>query len=439
MNEKGGYDTDVMANNKHLTLSERIIIETGVNNNSSKTAIAQTLGKDPSTIGKEISLHRFESHRCSLSRECNNYKDCHYDRKCGIDCDAYEPFFCKRRDKSPGVCNGCSSYSHCRYSKYRYSADQAQHEYEMSLHQSRQGFNTTTDELKRIGNIMKPLLDQGLSVYVIKENHPEIKESEKTLYTYIESGIFKDVGIDIGPMDLRRQVNRKLPTTKAVLYKLRQDRSCLISRKYEDYKAYMKENPDTRVVEMDTVYNDVENGPFIQTFKLMNYSFLFALYQEDREALAMNEGVLKLEEIMTPELFQKEVQVLLTDRGSEFLKMPDIERNDEDIIRTRVFYCDPMASHQKGSLENNHIELRYICPKEYDLKALGLTGQEALNLALSHVNSFPKENLNGHTPFEVLKFFNPELYEKLIAFGLQVIEKDQVILKPSLLSMFRMK
>ena len=38
----------------HLTLEERRIILTGITNGSTKTAIAQTIGKDKSTVGKEI-------------------------------------------------------------------------------------------------------------------------------------------------------------------------------------------------------------------------------------------------------------------------------------------------------------------------------------------------------------------------------------------------
>ncbi|WP_083806103.1 MULTISPECIES: helix-turn-helix domain-containing protein, partial [Clostridia] len=48
----------------HLTLQERRIILTGITNGSTKTAIAQTLGKDKSTIGKEIKLHRKLTHKC---------------------------------------------------------------------------------------------------------------------------------------------------------------------------------------------------------------------------------------------------------------------------------------------------------------------------------------------------------------------------------------
>lgn len=110
-----------------------------------------------------------------------------------------------------------------------------------------------------------------------------------------------------------------------------------------------------------------------------------------------------------------------------------METDSEGARRTRVFYCDPMQSGQKGSLENNHILLRYILPKGTDLRALGLDGQEALNLALSHVNSFPVEKLGGKSPLELTEFMYHDLYERLIQFGIQKIEKDRVILKPCLL------
>ena len=63
------------ANNSfsHLTLDERRIILTGITNGSSKTAIAQTIGKDKSTVGKEIKLHRSLTHKCKMPLECNNY------------------------------------------------------------------------------------------------------------------------------------------------------------------------------------------------------------------------------------------------------------------------------------------------------------------------------------------------------------------------------
>ena len=101
--------------------------------------------------------------------------------------------------------------------------------------------------------------------------------------------------------------------------------------------------------------------------------------------------------------------------------------------RTRVFYCDPMRSNQKGSLENKHIELRYICPKQTDLYELGLTNQEKLNLVLSHLNSSPCEKLAGKTPFEFAQFMFPALVSMFHQFNILQIAKDEVVLKPFLL------
>ena len=66
----------------------------------------------------------------------------------------------------------------------------------------------------------------------------------------------------------------------------------------------------------------------------------------------------------------------MTVRGTEFTLADAIEHRNDGTMRTRIFYCDPMQSTQKGSLENNHEEIRYICPKGTDLHKLGLNGQD---------------------------------------------------------------
>ncbi|MFR3386666.1 MAG: helix-turn-helix domain-containing protein [Lachnospiraceae bacterium] len=76
----------------HLTLEERRIILTGITNNSTKTAIAQTIGKDKSTVGKEIKLHRVLTHKCKMPLECNNYRKCTFGRNCTLDCPEYSSF-----------------------------------------------------------------------------------------------------------------------------------------------------------------------------------------------------------------------------------------------------------------------------------------------------------------------------------------------------------
>ena len=416
----------------HLSAEERRIIETGIRHGSTKTAIAKTIGKDNSTVGKEIKLHRKLKFKCSLPRECANYRHCKYGRECFPECEDYEQYTCKRRDRSPGACNGCSNYSRCRFDKYIYDPADAQHEYRMTLVDSRSGYNITTKEAKVLGEKIQPLLKQGLSPYAILRAHPEIKLSEKTLYTYIENKVFEGLA-DIGPMDLRRQVNRKMSKKKANDYKKREDRRYLIGRNYKDYQAYMKENPDAFVTQMDTVYNDVSDGPYIQTYKFVRGGFLFALIHAEKTASAMTEGVNQLETVLGSNVFRKYVHVLLTDRGGEFAAANAMETGIDGLRRTRVYYCDPMQSGQKGTLENNHIELRYVLPKECDLRGIGLVDQDALNTVLNHVNSLPVEKFGGKSPFDIIEFMYPDLYEKLTAFGLRKIPVDQINLTPSLL------
>ena len=52
-------------------------------------------------------------------------------------------------------------------------------------------------------------------------------------------------------------------------------------------------------------------------------------------------------------------------------RAPDYS-NDE--VRTRIYYCDPNRSDQKGALEKNHEYIRYVLPKgtSFESKRLNL-------------------------------------------------------------------
>lgn len=420
------------SNNKnlHLTVQERIIIEKGIENGSTKAAIALTIGKDKSTVGKEIKKHRELVHKSSYKINCANMKNCSHNHVCD-NCADFKPFTCNRRDRSPGACNGCSKYTHCRYDKYRYKADFSHKKYREDLVDSRTGINMSYEECKAMADIIVPLIKAGHSPYHIVTNHPELNISEKTLYNYIENGIFREFGLlDI---DLRIKTKRKITKKASNKYKKREDKKYLNGRTYDDFINYTAENKNLSVVEMDTVYNNGSTGPFMQTFKFLDYSFMFIVYQEEKTAKSMVEGVDFLEKILGEDLFSEEVAIIKTDRGSEFCDAEGFEKEENESRRTRIFYCDPMASGQKGSLENNHKEIRYICPKENDLKDLELNSQEKANLIVSHINSQSKEHLKGKSPVEVMEFMNPALYQKFKDFGIERINKDNIVLKPYLL------
>jgi IS30 family transposase len=229
-----------------------------------------------------------------------------------------------------------------------------------------------------------------------------------------------------------------MPKKKEVEYKKRKDNRYLIGRTKDDLEAFMKQQSDlgnhVSVVEMDTMYNDVSKGPFLQTFKFVDPMFAFAVFHEEKTAAAMTDGVNLLDRILGPELFDRLCTVIKPDRGSEFSDPEGIERRADGSLRTHVFYCDAMASWQKPHVENKHVEYRYILPNGADLRALGLTSQKALNLVLSHLNSRTLESIpSGKTPFMYARFFYPELVERMAAFGIEEVDSDYVLLKPQLL------
>ena len=191
--------------NSHLTLEDRRIIQKGIENNSSKQSIADTLGKEIKNY-RSLAYSSAYPVDCILFSKCKN-RDTY---QCNSSCASYKKFTCNRRDRSPGACNGCSKYRGCRFTKYRYIAESSHHEYRELLVDSIVGINADKEDIVELGNLIKPLLDKGHSLYAILQNHPEIKLSEKTLYNCIESGVFQEAGVSINCLDLKK--NTKIKT-----------------------------------------------------------------------------------------------------------------------------------------------------------------------------------------------------------------------------------
>ena len=426
----------------HLTKDDRLQIEVGIKQGFSKKTMGELTGKDPTTIAKEIQLHRKPYSSSFLySIDCKNYKACK-DRKkysaacCSPQCEHYQAFQCKRRDHTPGACNGCADMHSCHYQKYIYHAEEAHTAYRYTLEDARKGENLTTKEAMEIGAVLKEGLGKGQSIYHIVQNHPEINVCERTLYNYMERGTLGTA--DIHYVDLRRAAKRKkrqkMSKKTSGQYKKRKDNKHLIGRKYEDFVDFMEKHPDASILQMDTVYNNVSEGPFIQTFLIWDTSTLIGFLHDKKTSENMLAGINKLENILGKELFKEVAVVTATDRGSEFMLADEAEHDSDGNIRTHLFYCDPLASGQKGSLEQKHTLLRYVCAKGRDLRDdIGLRTQDDLNIVLSHIGSYALKELYGQSGLGACRFMKPAVYEALRNFGIVEIPADKVYLKEDLL------
>lgn len=407
--------------NTHLTLDDRKQIQEGLEKELTRTEISKIIKKDISTVAKEIKLRR----KLKPRNRFNNPITCTHFKECGIchgECSEYEEIKCSRRDRKVGVCNLCSKINTCRLDKYFYYAQKAHEDYLYTLKDSREGVNLNTKEMFEIIDIIKPLLKQGQSIYQILKNHPEINLCAKTLYMYIESGIFKDYGVDV--FLLRRQVAMRARKKM----KKRKEPVNYEGRRYKDYLEFIKNNPSIPTTQMDTVYNH-QDGPYIQTFIFQNTNLMIGFLHTEKTSLSMASSLDFLQDKLEND-YSKLFSLLLTDRGSEFEKYDLFEINTSTgEIRGNIFYCDPQTPSQKPNVENNHNYVRDIIPNKKSLKNLT---QEDIDLMFSHINSTPRAALNGKTPYEAFEFlYGKEMLDKL---NVQKIEKDMVTLQPYLLN-----
>lgn len=200
---------------KHLTIENRLFIEESLNHGLTLKYISDQLGKDTTTISKEVKRNRIlKLSNTEFKGGCINRKHCSKKKLCSdsctnqckhcinLNCMRICPDFknktCSHIMKFPHVCNGCETRLTCKLDKYKYSARQADAAYRDKLVVTRQGINLTEEELKALDNLVTPLLKQGQPIAHIYANHKdEIKCSERTLYTYIDMNLFEARNIDL--------------------------------------------------------------------------------------------------------------------------------------------------------------------------------------------------------------------------------------------------
>ena len=437
--EGGSMSRYIPGNQKHLTLEDRKYIERSLNEGLAFKEIAKYLCKDPTTISKEIRLHRadylyrkgtfYNAHNFCIHRyNCQKTNVCDKIILCGIKCrscticNQHCPSFvrerCNRLDQAPYVCNGCpKAVSRCTIPcKYRYDAVYADRMYREKLVDSRSGINMTRHERREKDRIISPLVFQGQSPYQIITNHPELDMSVRSLYTYLEQGLFTARNVD-----LKRKVKfkpRKAHKTQIT------NREIFSNRMYSDFLTLHLDN----WAEMDTVHSSRDSKRVLLTFFIKREKLFLAFLMNRCTKGAVRLVFDRLEKRLGTYDFLKLFSTIVTDRGSEFGDPNSLETGITGVERSSIYYCDPMRSGQKGGVENAHTLLRMVLPKGTSFSFLT---QWDVNLIVNHINSTPRECLGGRTPYEMaLKSYGEMLLKEL---QLRPISPDEVNLTPKLI------
>jgi len=430
-------------NRKYLTLSQRIIIEKGLNDNESFATIAKKINKDPSTISKEIRRHISYHIKRDMNKNipCNHLSKCRVRSLCNrsmcnllckqcndIDivcksiCTQYEEATCSKLSKPPYVCNACRKRSNCLLKKSLYFAQYAEDIYRDVLVSSREGINQSPADIAALDILISPLLKKGQSIAHIYAHHgSEIPCCRKTLYNYIDKSILLARNID-----LRRRVRykvRKTPTRVSIAA-----REFRVGRTYEDFLQLIKEQPHTNVVEMDTVEGSKLNGnKVLLTMMFRNCSLMLIFLLEEKTQECVIEVFDFLCSNLGTGLFKELFPVILTDNGIEFQHPNKLEQDVAGNIRTKIYYCNPNSSWQKGMIEKNHEYIRLVIPKG---RSLDCYTQKDMTLLMNHINSEARDSLNGCNPFKLSQLLLNNKLHKLL--HLNEIYHDEVTLRQNL-------
>ena len=281
----------------HLTKDDRYTIETNLNNNISLKQIGIKINKHCSSISREIKNHYITKNTGSIGRSFNN---CLYRKTCPNrckncnlkNCVEFVEEKCTLINKPPYVCNGCKKRCQCTLTKRFYDSSYAQDEYEETLKESRSGVVISNDEINYLNNILTPLIkNQGQSIHhAIINNKNKIMHSESKIYKLIDLGL-----LEVRNIDLPRKVRFRKRTKQITIYKV--DKHCLENRTYEEFEKYMKENPDTPVVEIDTVEGR-KGGKVLLTIHFVNCSFMIAFIRNHNNAQSVIDTFNHIQEIL---------------------------------------------------------------------------------------------------------------------------------------------
>jgi len=393
--------------NKHLTSDERSEIQGCLDHGMTFKAIAKRIGKDPTTISKEVKKH--------LSVQPMPVK------KTTIDGKPIDNRLCPSLLKAPFVCNPCKKRRYqCSYQKQLYFAKTAQNEYESLLIEAREGTPLNKEHFYEVDAIITKGVKKGQHLYHIMKSN-DLGVSKSTVYRHLHRGY-----LTASKVEFPRVVKFKARKKHREEYV---PKAAKLGRTFDDFQMFKDEHGVSSWVEMDTVIGRI-GGKVIMTFDFTFCNFMFGLLMDDKTAA---EATLKIRTLKS-KLSENNIRfgdvfpLLLTDNGGEFANVSVFTVDADGEIETDLFFCDPYQSSQKPKVEKNHTMFRDIVPKG---ESFDRFTQETVDIIFSHVNSVKRKSLNGKTTYEMFAFIFGDDIARLL--GIVPIPADDVIQSPNLL------
>lgn len=431
--EGGIMEKHKKGSKRHLTSTERFKILKYLSLGYNIPKIAKLLEYNKTSIYREIIINSVVENRRPTTylepgmKSCKNISRCKARgiKKCPKMCMKYLAKTCPLITKPYEVCNFCERKRECDYERLIYHPEIAHDTARERFKNGKTSIKLDEDELEKFDGYVSKLIINGQSPEVIKSYSTidEFPVCSRTLRNYIDKGLLTAKNID-----LRRKVSLKVSNDYNYPRNYSHNPLKKLDHLYDDYLHYMGNHPDEITFQCDTVIGKREDKKCLLTIHADELHFQMYILLTNKTTARVNDAFQNIMKRLGKDKFSQIFKILLSDNGTEFDNLTDLEVDENGVIVCRVFYTRSYRSSDKAECERNHELFRYIRKKGKTLDNLNEIDIDVVN---SNINSYPRKSLKWKTPIEVMKTkFGNDIIELL---GIKEIKRKDVKLTAQIL------
>lgn len=203
---------------------------------------------------------------------------------------------------------------------------------------------------------------------------------DKTIYNYIEKGVFLRLSLDSLPQKGRRKKHHKFRH----IYR-RPPMGASIEQRPPEV--------DNRAAfghwEMDTVIGTRQSRPALLVLSERLTRQEIIIKMPDKTAASVVAALDGLEHKIGRQ-FSKIFKTITVDNGSEFSDCAGMEKSIYAGRRTKLYYCHPYSAYERGTNENTNRLIRRFLPKGTDFKKIS---EEYIQRVQDWINNYPRKIL----------------------------------------------
>ena len=330
---------------KHLTMTQRLQIESYLKIKMPIQQIANLIGVDDSTVYRELKRGQY----------------IHKSRRMGyID---YKEYYTKK-----------------------YSPDIAQRHYEQKQHNKGPAIKLGKD-FALAQYIENRIVNDGLSPQAvlgeIRRSNLQFKTSicTNTLYSYIYKGVFLRLEMKHLVFGERKKKKRNVKVVK------RAPRGPSIEIRPNE----IAQRNTFGHWEMDCVCGSSKGCLLVLTERLTRYEIIYKMQNQTSKSVL---SCLNRLERQYGRKFRKVFKSITVDNGSEFADYNGITKSIYKGKRTACYYCHPYSSYERGTNERINREIRRLLPKGTDIAKVS---ENEVAKVCTWVNNYPRRVLNYTT------------------------------------------